>query len=47
MIEQDMPEWATSNIFRDQVYTTFKFNGEIIVASSLDEWANTTKLLSM
>lgn len=42
-----MPEWATSNIFRDQVYTTFKFNGEIIVASSLDKWVNSTKLLSI
>ena len=42
-----LPESATSYMFRNQVYTTFKFNGEIIVTSCLDEWANTTKLLSI
>ena len=47
MIEQDMPQSATSYMFRNQVYTTFKFNGEIITTSCLDEWANTTKLLSI
>jgi len=47
IIGQYMPEWATGNLLRNQVYTTFKFNGEIIVTSCLDQWANTTKLLSI
>jgi len=47
IIQQCMPEWATSNILRDQVYTTFKFNGEILITSCLNEWIHTTKLLSI
>jgi hypothetical protein len=44
MIHQTMPLWATGS-FRNQVYTSWKFNGEIICTDCLTTLCKTTRLL--